>query len=679
MSEIAAATETPQQAARRLAVAALREGYRPETLHTYTDASGEAIYWRIRLKHPATGAKWIRPLRQTAEGAFELGEPPATPSGKPLYNLHDLAQRPADTVIVAEGEKACDALAKLGCTATTSGGASSAASADWTPLRGRRVLIWPDNDTPGAQYARDVAQALQATAADARVIDVAALSLPPHADAVEWLAAHPQATAADVLSLPTLTPSIPDVPPLANPANSANAQTLEPLPVAAALARARTLLLPEHEGSDAPYPVEALGPLAEAAQDLAEGAQVAPAMAGQSLLAAAALLGQALANVRTLAGHAAPLSLYCLTVANSGDGKDSADRPALRPVHAHQREQGARYQRELTDYEQARASRKKRDPVPEPPGPAPYRIAADLTIEGMRRAFAEGIAAQGLFSTEAGAVLAGHAMSEDHRIKTAANLCGLWDRGHLSVVRAGGGRTERYGVRLSAHLLLQPAALGDALTDDALSGIGFWPRFLLAWPAPLAPRVFRPWRPEQSAAIRRYWAQCEQMLARPLAEDCDTLPAIELEPAAERRLAAFFELMEREGRLGELREVQPFALRATEQACRIAGVLACFEGRDTIGEDLAACGAQLAAHSLDNWQTALAGRADPAPGWALSLYRWLVERVGWVAIKDIPRIGPNVLRRADRRDAALDRLEVLGLVEFDGPAVKAAGVDHARR
>jgi len=461
--------------------------------------------------------------------------------------------------------------------------------------------------------------------------------------------------------------------PVANSANAANAPALEPLPVTEALTRARALLLPEHDGTDALYPIEALGPLAEAAQDLAEGAQVSPAMAGQSLLAAAALLVQGLANVRTLAGHAAPLSLYCLTIANSGDGKDSADRPALQPVHDWQREHGPRYEQEMAEY---RRNAKKGEP---PPGPAPYRIAADMTIEGLRRSFAEGIAAQGLFSTEAGAVIAGHAMSDDHRIKTAANLCALWDRGHLSVVRAGGGRTERYGVRLSAHLLLQPAALGDALTDETLRDIGFWPRFLLAWPAPLPPRRFSPWRAEDSAAIRRYWADCQRLLDLPLPTDCDGTTVIELAPAAQQRLAAFFETMEHEGRLGGLREVQPFALRATEQACRIAGVLARFAGRDTIDDELAACGAQLAAHSLDNWQAALAGRADPAPGWALSLYRWLVERVGWVAIKDIPRIGPNALRRADRRDTALDRLEALGLVEFDGPHVKAVGVDHARR
>ena len=33
----------------------------------------------------------------------------------------------------------------------------SAAKADWTPLHGRTVTIWPDNDAAGRQYAADVA------------------------------------------------------------------------------------------------------------------------------------------------------------------------------------------------------------------------------------------------------------------------------------------------------------------------------------------------------------------------------------------------------------------------------------------------------------------------------------------------------------------------------------------
>jgi hypothetical protein len=59
-------TEPPQQGARRLSASAIRDGYIPEALHTYTHPDGRAWYWRIRLKNLQTGDKWILPLE--AEG-----------------------------------------------------------------------------------------------------------------------------------------------------------------------------------------------------------------------------------------------------------------------------------------------------------------------------------------------------------------------------------------------------------------------------------------------------------------------------------------------------------------------------------------------------------------------------------------------------------------------------------
>ena len=41
--------------------------------------------------------------------------------------------------------------------ATTSGAADSAPKADWRPLAGRDVTIWPDNDEAGQRYADAVA------------------------------------------------------------------------------------------------------------------------------------------------------------------------------------------------------------------------------------------------------------------------------------------------------------------------------------------------------------------------------------------------------------------------------------------------------------------------------------------------------------------------------------------
>ncbi len=124
--------ETPKEAARRLAASAIRDGYNPEALHTYTDRNGKPLYWRIRAKNGKSGEKWIRPMKRHGDG-YALGEPTSEehPEGKPLYRLHDLAARPGDVAIVTEGEHKADKLAALGLLVTTSGAADSADKADW--------------------------------------------------------------------------------------------------------------------------------------------------------------------------------------------------------------------------------------------------------------------------------------------------------------------------------------------------------------------------------------------------------------------------------------------------------------------------------------------------------------------------------------------------------------------
>lgn len=191
--------ETPQAAARRLAAAVMRDGYKPTGLHVYTDAEGEALYWRIRAKH-ANGEKWIRPMKWDGE-RFTLGEPQSG-NAKPLYRLHRLAQDSTSTVWIVEGEQKADALEKLGLLATTSGGASSADAADWQPLAKRDCVIWPDNDEAGRQYAETVRGILTGLGAPVSMVDAGALGLPEKGDAVDWLAAHQGATGRDIESLP---------------------------------------------------------------------------------------------------------------------------------------------------------------------------------------------------------------------------------------------------------------------------------------------------------------------------------------------------------------------------------------------------------------------------------------------------------------------------------------------
>ena len=79
----------------------------------------------------------------------------------------------------------------------------------------------------------------------------------------------------------------------------------------------------------ADYPIDALGPLAEAAQAVQDLSQAPIAIAAQSALSAASLAVQPFANVQTLGGFA-PVSLYCLTIAKSGERKSYCDNLLLR-------------------------------------------------------------------------------------------------------------------------------------------------------------------------------------------------------------------------------------------------------------------------------------------------------------------------------------------------------------
>ena len=53
------------------------------------------------------------------------------------------------------GEKAADAACKLfpdWVVVTSPGGCKAASKADWSPLQGRHVVVWPDNEEQGVAY-----------------------------------------------------------------------------------------------------------------------------------------------------------------------------------------------------------------------------------------------------------------------------------------------------------------------------------------------------------------------------------------------------------------------------------------------------------------------------------------------------------------------------------------------
>ena len=144
------------------------------THHDYKSEEGKILFRVFRLKD-SEGNKQIRifsygSFSHHPDVKFWDNKHPSNPS---LYNLDLLAKNKAATVIVVEGEKAADYASKNKAIffphqnlvfTTWKGGASNHRKTDWSPLAGRDVIIWPDNDAAGKQAGKNIADTLLFTA-----------------------------------------------------------------------------------------------------------------------------------------------------------------------------------------------------------------------------------------------------------------------------------------------------------------------------------------------------------------------------------------------------------------------------------------------------------------------------------------------------------------------------------
>ncbi|RMM54434.1 DUF927 domain-containing protein [Pseudomonas corrugata] len=142
----------------------------PSKVWIYRDAQGRPLMalYRFDLGPDEDGKprKVFAPLTwcQRADGQTTQWRWQGLPDPRPLLHLDELSQRLDAPVVLCEGEKAADAAAELmpGHVATCwPNGSNSWHKADLTPLKGRSVLLWPDNDSSGQSCMEAVAEKLR--------------------------------------------------------------------------------------------------------------------------------------------------------------------------------------------------------------------------------------------------------------------------------------------------------------------------------------------------------------------------------------------------------------------------------------------------------------------------------------------------------------------------------------
>lgn len=142
----------------------------PSMVWIYRDAQGQPLMALYRFdfapNEDGKPKKVFAPLTwcQRADGQTTQWRWQGLPDPRPLLRLDELAQRSDAPVVLCEGEKAADAAAELLPSHVATcwpNGSNSWHKADLTPLKGRDVLLWPDNDDSGKACMNTVAEKLR--------------------------------------------------------------------------------------------------------------------------------------------------------------------------------------------------------------------------------------------------------------------------------------------------------------------------------------------------------------------------------------------------------------------------------------------------------------------------------------------------------------------------------------
>ena len=173
----------------------------------------------------------------------------------------------------------------------------------------------------------------------------------------------------------------------------------------------------------------------------------------------------------------------------------------------------------------------------------------------------------------------GHAMSGDKITKTLSLQNVVWDGGRHQVGRRTSECFEVRGARLTVGLQVQEAVLREFCKQfgSLARGIGFFARFLFAWPQSMqGERFIRDIPPENPPAAQAFNKRLSELINLPVSMDDDgALTPIILDMTKDARDAWVKVHNDIEGELkplGDLKEIRDVASKAADNVARIAAL-----------------------------------------------------------------------------------------------------------
>lgn len=154
--------------------------------YLYYDEYGEELFCSFRYEKAGYRKNYRQGVR-TANGVKFCTEG----RRKVLYNLYSpLSERPtvqnSSSVVIVEGENKVEALVSMGICATCNVGGAKKWKEEYSKyLKGKSVVILPDNDAPGREHAESIAKSLMNVAASLKIVELP--GLPDKGDVLDWL------------------------------------------------------------------------------------------------------------------------------------------------------------------------------------------------------------------------------------------------------------------------------------------------------------------------------------------------------------------------------------------------------------------------------------------------------------------------------------------------------------
>ena len=455
-------------------------------------------------------------------------------------------------------------------------------------------------------------------------------------------------------------------------------------------------LIAQHETS--PYPVDALPePIRQAVEEVQTFVQAPVELVAASALTALSIAGQQIADVRRDNGLCGPVSLFLLSVAESGERKSSVDGHFMQPIRERERASREALSGELANHaaamtaweasREAAAGKLKKAATDgkdlnaptadlaiveggQPSSPrVPRWLYTDTTYEKLSRNLASNWPAAAIVSSEGGAVLGGHSMGKDSAMRTMSAINELWSGSPLTIDRATSDSYSVRNARLTVGLQVQPSVLASFMERERNSrGSGFLARFLFSAPASTqGTRQFRS-APPIWRALEPFNARIAELLAITPNIDSDgglCLPLLDFTPEAKATWVLWHDAVESElGPTGELANVRDLASKAADNVARLAALFHIFETgvAGAIGIEAVEAAGRIVFWHLDQGRNYLgAFNVSPATANAAALDRWLIETCQREGVTEISRrkvqqFGPSAVRDKAALAVALEEL-----------------------